>query len=76
MQTSIILKFKDLSENERLRICNWLLDSDNQTEIPYTVFYRKGGINNKMIECKLSDNLKPKNWLDYQSGYSKPEWSK
>ena len=51
MQTSIILKFKDLSEDDRLTICNWLLNSDNQIEIPYTVFYRKGGINNKMIEC-------------------------
>ncbi len=51
IKTSIILRFENLSEDERLRICNWLLDSDNQTEIPYRVFYRKGGINNKMIEC-------------------------
>ena len=76
MKTSIILRFENLSEDDRLKICNWLLDADNQTEIPYKVFYRKGGINNKMIECRLSDNLRPKNWLDYQAGYSKPEWSK
>ena len=50
MKTSIILRFENLSEDDRLRICNWLLDSDNQTEIPYKVFYRKGGINNKMID--------------------------
>ena len=76
MKTSIILRFDNLSEDDRLQICNWLLSEDNQTEIPFRVFYRKGGINNKMIECRLSDNLKPENWLDYQSGYSKPEWSK
>jgi hypothetical protein len=76
MKTSIILRFDNLSEDDRLQICNWLLSEDNQTEIPFRVFYRKGGINNKMVECRLSDNLRPKNWLDYQAGYSKPKWSK
>tara|TARA_Y100001963_G_scaffold153587_1_gene240637 strand:- start:379 stop:543 length:165 start_codon:yes stop_codon:yes gene_type:complete len=52
MKTSIILRFDNLSEDDRLQICNWLLSEDNQTEIPFKVFYRKGGINNKMIECK------------------------
>tara|TARA_R100000458_G_C8202047_1_gene192267 strand:- start:137 stop:319 length:183 start_codon:yes stop_codon:yes gene_type:complete len=57
MKTSIILRFDNLSEDDRLQICNWLLSIKAiQREIPpwrkFKVFYRKGGINNKMIECK------------------------
>tara|TARA_R100001129_G_scaffold22134_1_gene13994 strand:- start:1089 stop:1256 length:168 start_codon:yes stop_codon:yes gene_type:complete len=52
MKTSIILRFEDLSEENRTTICNWLLSEDNQNKIPFKLFYRKGGINNKMLEYR------------------------
>lgn len=52
MKTSIILKFENLSEEDRITICNWLLSQNNQSKIPFELFYRKGGINNKMLKYR------------------------
>ena len=62
MKTSIILVFEDLSEEDSRTTCDWLLSKelllrvgltyeDNQ-KIPFKLFYRKGGINNKMLEYR------------------------
>ena len=52
MKTSIILRFEDLSEEDRTTICDWLMTYENNQKIPFKLFYRKGGINNKMLEYR------------------------
>jgi hypothetical protein len=58
MKTSIILRFEDLSEEDRTTICNWLSTYEDNQKIPFKLFYRKGGINNKMLEYKRKTDEK------------------
>jgi hypothetical protein len=52
MITQIILRFEDLKEEDRINICHSLLSKDYKSQYEFKVFYKQGGINNKMIEVK------------------------
>ena len=55
MITQIILRFEDLSDEDRTNICHSLLSKDYQSEYQYKVFYKQGGINKPMIEVKNAE---------------------
>ena len=60
MITQIILRFKDLPEKDRIKICNNLLIDTNvflATKTDYKVFYKQGGVNKPMIEVKENEQL-------------------
>ena len=60
MITQIILRFKDLPEEDRIKICNNLLIDTNvflATKTAYKVFYKQGGVNKPMIEVKENEQV-------------------
>jgi len=58
MITQIILRFKDLPDEDRINLCNYLLTDLNTEQFiqdnkwSYKLFYKQGGINKPMIEVK------------------------
>ena len=50
--TKIILKFKDILEQDERTVLSWLTKAPERKEIPYKVFLHKGGVNNPMEEIK------------------------
>ena len=50
--TKIILKFKDIPEQDERTVLSWLTKAPERKEIPYKVFLHKGGVNNPMEEVK------------------------
>ena len=52
MITQIILRFEDLPDEDRIEICNNLLQDCIYSGRDYKLFYKQGGINKPMIEVK------------------------
>jgi len=48
--TKIILKFKDMPEQDQKKVLDWLTRAPERQEIPYKVFLHHGGVNNPMKE--------------------------
>ena len=48
--TKIILKFKDIPEQDQKKVLDWLTHAPERKEVPYKVFLHHGGVNNPMKE--------------------------
>ena len=55
MITQIILRYEDLSEDDRSKLLKNLLLDNVYADKKYKVFYKVGGINKPMIEVKKED---------------------